>query len=144
MCILSLPDPPQTSKVLFVTSDSATLCQQQVHRPAVRRLLCPYQTRTHVISSLGSNVPAPVSPLSSSRRVLPFILVSLVHELDQNLDERHVRSISRVSPSRHEYTSLRRRPVDGLFLLRGNFKGVSRLSVAGKLALLENTGKILN
>jgi hypothetical protein len=66
--------PPQISKVLFVTSGSVTLCQQQVHRPAVRRLFCPYQTRPCVISSLGSNVPAPASPLSSSRRVLPFIL----------------------------------------------------------------------
>jgi hypothetical protein len=110
-----------TLLVLARRSNTA-LCQQQVHRVTARILLCLYQTRPRVISTLGSNASAPAPPLSSSRRVLPCIPADRVDELAQNLDECHVRSSCNTSPSRNTHTTLCRRFVDRLLLLRRSFK----------------------
>ncbi len=106
-------------------SRSSVKRQQQVHRGATRRLLCLHQTRPRAISALGSNVAVPAPSLSSSRRVIPCSLAARVDELVQNLDERHVRCNSSTSPPRHAHTTLCRRFVDRLFLLRRSFKGAT-------------------
>ena len=63
-----------------ITSDVASLCQQQVHRVPTRRLLCLHQTRPRVIGVIGSNTTAPAPPLPSSGRVLPCDLSVRVDE----------------------------------------------------------------
>ena len=108
-----------------IANSSPALCQQQVHRPAARRLLCLHQTRPRAISALGSNAAAPAPSLSSSRGVLPCSPAARVDDLAQNLDERHVRFSSSRSPPRHAHTVLRRRSVDRLLLLRGSIKGAT-------------------
>jgi hypothetical protein len=75
--------------------------------------------------ALGSNASAPAPPLSSSRRVQPCGVAARLDQLDQDLDERHVRYNSRSSPPRHSHAVVCRRLVDHLLLLRGSFKGAT-------------------
>ncbi len=153
-CVLSCPHSSKASQILLQPLGAVALCQKQVHRATVRRLLCLHQTRPRAIGPrtkqhtytcvsvtrrllcliqtrlrdigvLGSNTSTPVPPLSSSRRIFPCHIAAWVDEFAQNLDERHVRSSNRSSPSWNAHAVVRRRLVDRLLLLRGSFKGAT-------------------
>ncbi len=76
-CVLSRPDPPQASQVLLQPLGAAALCQEQVYRTAVRRLLCLLKTGPRTIGVLGSNASAPVPPfiIKSSNFPMPHCLL---------------------------------------------------------------------
>jgi hypothetical protein len=60
--------------------------------------------RPRAIGALGSNADAPAPPVPSRRRVFPHHFAVRVDELEQNLDDRHVRCSSCASPPRHAHT----------------------------------------